>query len=213
MTGSGQCAAESATGDKRTDAASRDWRRRAVNRGRPHFPSPKVARPLGSARRGGARGEVARPARAAILPPPPAAGRGTERSRRGRGGGAAGGAATDTEAARKAHHSSRGGGRQPRVNTRPSAPAGGGDAGSPRSPRGGKAGNPRGYRVRSARAKLAAPAPPRRLLPPLPALRSPLLASPTPPSSDSSRVPPGCSPCSRLGRPEGGGVRSTRERA
>lgn len=36
--------------------------------------------------------------------------------------------------------------------------------------------------------------PPRRLLLPLPALRSPLLAGPTPPSSDSSRVPPGCSP-------------------
>lgn len=48
--------------------------------------------------------------------------------------------------------------------------------------------------ARLGRAKLAAAAPPRRLLPPLPAPRSPLLAGPTPPSSDSSRVPPGCSP-------------------
>lgn len=71
-----------------------------------------------------------------------------------------------------------------------------------------KAGNPRGGdRVRSARAKLTAP--PWHLLPPLPALRSPLLAGPTPPSSDSSRVPPSCSPAAVQGERRAGGVRSS----
>lgn len=161
--------------------------------GRPHFPCPKVARPRGSARRGGARGEVDRPARSAIPPPPPPPTAATGQSAPPRGRGPAGGVAGDTQAAERAQRGARGGGRRPRVMSRPAAPAGGGGSGGPRSPRGSQGWEPAraaGDTVRSARAKLAAAAPPRRLLPPLPAPQSPLLAGPTPPSS----VPPGCSP-------------------
>jgi hypothetical protein len=190
---------DSATGDTRTDLASRDWRRRAVTRGRPHFPCPKVARRRGSARRGGARGArwPDQPApRSLVLSSSRRGGR-AEGSRRG-GGEVSGGVAAVTEAARRAQRSARSGGRQ-----RPSEHPAGRSSGQRRRwwpalpPLHGAARlGTRGATecARSARAKLAAAAPPRRLLPPLPAQRSPLLGGPTPPSSDSSRVPSGCSP-------------------
>lgn len=145
----------------------------------------------------GARGEVARPARAAILPPPPpaaAAGRALPKGRgegdrrgcrghRGRTESSTQRPGWRAAAAKSEHPAGRSCGR--RRCWWPALPPHGaarlGTCGATEC-------------ARSARAKLAAAAPPRRLLPPLSAQRSPLLAGPTPPSSDSSLVPPGCSP-------------------
>lgn len=114
----------------------------------------------------GARDEVARPARAPILPPPPpaaAAGRALPKGR----GEVSGGAAAVTEAARRAQRSAQGGGRQwPRVNTQRVAPAGGAGAGGLRSlPTGRQGWEPAGDRVRSlgsgeSGSRGSSPAPP-----------------------------------------------------
>lgn len=59
--GRGCVLAGSATDETRADARlPQDWPRGAVTQGRPHFPRPKVARPPGSVRRGGAGGERTR---------------------------------------------------------------------------------------------------------------------------------------------------------
>lgn len=182
MAGSGQCDGRHANG--------RGFPGLAPPRCHPGPPSLSLSESSSPAREcaqgRGARGEVARPARAAIPPPPVLLlpprlpGRGFPK---GRGGGVSGGAAAVTEAAPRAQRSAR-------VNTQPDAPAGRGGAGGPHPlPTLGTRGATEC--ARSARAKLADAAPPRRLLPPLPARRSPLLAGPTPPSSDSSRVPSG----------------------